>query len=104
MFPPGTSVIFICSTGAPALLQIIGCSEHGDAYRCITYEREGKTVLHDCASVHRVSLPNHHPRVLPEAFLWKMVAMFRSSRSNGAGPRNLRPATQAISFITLAAH
>ena len=35
--------------------------------------------------------PIHHPRVLPKAFQWKVVSMFRSSRSSGAGPRNLTP-------------
>ena len=37
--------MFIPSTGEPVLAQVIGYSEHGDAYRCISYEREGKTVL-----------------------------------------------------------
>ena len=32
MFPPGTSVMFICSTGEPVLAQVVGHSEHGDAY------------------------------------------------------------------------
>ena len=30
---------------------------------------------------------NHHPRVLPNAFQWKVVSMCKSSRSSGAGPR-----------------
>ena len=30
---------------------------------------------------------NHHPRVLPKAFQWKVVSMCKSSRSSGAGPR-----------------
>ena len=50
MFTPRTSAIFIRSTRAPALGQVVGYSEHGHAYRSITYECEGKTVLHDCAS------------------------------------------------------
>ena len=29
MFPPGTSVMFICSTGEPVLAQVVGHSEHG---------------------------------------------------------------------------
>ena len=57
MFPPWTNVMFIRSTGEPVLAQVIGHSEHGDAYRCITYDRDGKTVLHDRASVRRLSLP-----------------------------------------------
>ena len=57
MFPPGTNVMFICSTGEPVLAQVVGHSEHGDAYRRITYDRDGKTVLHDRASVRRLSLP-----------------------------------------------
>ena len=57
MFPPGTSVMFIRSTGEPVLAQVVGHSEHGDAYRRTTYDRDGKTVLHDRASVRRLSLP-----------------------------------------------
>ena len=34
---------------------------------------------------------NHHPRVLPKAFRWKVVSMCESSRSSGAGPRNFTP-------------
>ena len=57
MFPPGTSVMFIRSTGEPFLAQVVGHSEHGDAHRRITYDHDGKTVLHDRASVRRLSLP-----------------------------------------------
>ena len=57
MFPPGTSVMFIRSTGEPVLAQVVGHSEHGEAYRRITYDRDGKTVLLDRASVWRLSLP-----------------------------------------------
>eukprot|EP00670_Eutreptiella_braarudii_P030064 CAMPEP_0174378438 /NCGR_PEP_ID=MMETSP0811_2-20130205/122049_1 /TAXON_ID=73025 ORGANISM="Eutreptiella gymnastica-like, Strain CCMP1594" /NCGR_SAMPLE_ID=MMETSP0811_2 /ASSEMBLY_ACC=CAM_ASM_000667 /LENGTH=175 /DNA_ID=CAMNT_0015530657 /DNA_START=967 /DNA_END=1491 /DNA_ORIENTATION=- len=57
MFPPGTSVMFIRSTGEPVLAQVVGHSEHGDAYRRISYDRDGKTVLHDRASVRSLSLP-----------------------------------------------
>ena len=57
MFPPGTNVMFIRSTGEPFLARVVGYSEHGDAYRRITYDRDGKTVLHDRASVWRLSLP-----------------------------------------------
>ena len=32
MFPPGTNVMFIRSTGEPVLAQVVGHSEHGDAY------------------------------------------------------------------------
>ena len=88
--------MFIRSTGEPVLAQVVGHSEHGDAYRRITYERDGKTVLHGRASIRRLSLllgtscilqgtflkgngfpkiclrlrrrQNHHPRVLPKAF------------------------------------
>ena len=45
MFTPGTNVMFIHSTGEPVLAQVVGDSEHSDAYRRISYEREGKTVL-----------------------------------------------------------
>ena len=57
MFPHGTSVMFIRSTGEPFLAQVVGHSEHGDAYRRITYDHDGKTVLHDRASIWRLSLP-----------------------------------------------
>ena len=39
--------MFIRSAGGPVLAQVVGHPEHGDAYRCITYERDGKTVPHD---------------------------------------------------------
>ena len=55
-FPPGTNVIFIRSTEEPVLVQVVGHSEHGDAYRRIIYDRDGKTVLHDRASVRRLSV------------------------------------------------
>ena len=57
IFPSGTSVMFIRSTGEPVFAQVVVHSEHGDAYRRITYDRGGKTVLHDCAPVRRLSLP-----------------------------------------------
>ena len=47
MFPPGTNVMFIRSTGEPVLVQVVGHLKHGDAYRRITFNRDGKTVLHD---------------------------------------------------------
>ena len=50
--------MFICSTGEPVLAQVVGHSEHGDAYCRITYDHDGKTVLHDRASVWRLSLPH----------------------------------------------
>ena len=61
MFPSGTSVMFIRSMGEPVYAQVVGHSEQGDAYRRITYDRDGKTVLHDCASVRRLSLPHSPP-------------------------------------------
>ena len=45
MFTPGTNVMFIRSTGEPVLAQVVGYSEHGDAYRRISDLLEGKTVL-----------------------------------------------------------
>ena len=39
MFTPGTNVMFIRSTGETVLAQIVGDSEHGDAYRRMSYER-----------------------------------------------------------------
>ena len=65
MFPPGTNVMFIRSTGEPVLAKVLGHSEHGDAYRRITYERDGKTVLHDRASVRCLLLPRAPSRPRP---------------------------------------
>ena len=45
VFTPGTNVMFIRTTGESVLAQGVGYSEHGDAYRRISYEHEGKTVL-----------------------------------------------------------
>ena len=42
MFPPGTIVMFIRSTGEPVLAKVVGHSEHGDAYRRISYDRACK--------------------------------------------------------------
>ena len=70
MFPPGTSVMFIRSTGEPVLAQVVGHSEHGDAYRRITYDRDGKTVLHDRASVQRLSLPRAPSPPRPALGVW----------------------------------
>ena len=55
MFPLGTNVMFIRSMGEPVLAKVVGHSEHGDAYCRITFDRDGKTVLHDRASVRRLS-------------------------------------------------
>ena len=55
IFPPWTNVMFIRSTGEPVLARVVGHSEHGDAYRRITFDRDGKTVLHNRASVRRLS-------------------------------------------------
>ena len=46
----------MCSTGAPALVQAVGYSEHGDACAA-SLLRVKATLLHDCASVHCLSLP-----------------------------------------------
>ena len=70
MFPPGTSVMFIRSTGEPVLAQVVGHSEHGDAYRRTTYDRDGKTVLHDRASVRRLSLPRAPSPPRPALGVW----------------------------------
>ena len=70
IFPPGTSVMFIRSTGEPVLAQVFGHSEHGDAYRRITYDRDGKTVLHDRASVRRLSLPRAPSPPRPALGVW----------------------------------
>ena len=70
MFPPGTSVMFIRSTGEPVLVQVVGHSEHGYAYRRITYDRDGKTVLHDRASVRLLSLPRAPSPPRPALGVW----------------------------------
>ena len=35
--------MLIRSKGEPVLAQVVGHSEHGDAYRHITYDRDGQT-------------------------------------------------------------
>ena len=60
MFPPRTNVMFMRSTGEPVLAQVVGHLEHGDAYRRIIFDRDGKTGLHDRASVRCLS--NVHVR------------------------------------------
>ena len=40
---------------------------------------------------------NHHSRVLPKAFQWKVVSMCKSSRSSGAGPRKFTPSSRSRS-------
>ena len=70
MFPPGTSVMFIRSMGEPVLAQVVGHSGHGDAYCRITYDRDGKTVLHDRASVRRLSLPRAPSLPRPALGVW----------------------------------
>ena len=88
MFPPGTSVMFIRSTGEPVLAQVVGHSEHGDAYRRITYDRDGKTVLHDHASVRRLSLPRAPSRPRPALGVW--------SPRGGGGGRHLVTIPQGV--------
>ena len=39
MFTSGTNVMLIRSTGETVLAQVVGYSEHGDAYFLISYER-----------------------------------------------------------------
>ena len=39
MFIPGTNIMFIRTTGEPVLAQVVGYSEHGDAYCRISCER-----------------------------------------------------------------
>ena len=65
------SVMFIRSTGEPVLAQVVGHSEHGDAYRRITYDRDGKTVLHDRASVWRLSarVGDRHLVTIPQGMV-----------------------------------
>ena len=54
MFSLGTNVMFIRSMEEPVLVQVVGHLGHGDAYRRITYDRDGKTVFHDGAFVRRL--------------------------------------------------
>ena len=54
MLTPGTNVMFIHSMGEPVFAQVIGYSEHGDAYCRIYYECEPKmlySVVLQCKSV-----------------------------------------------------
>ena len=58
MFPHGPNVLFISSTRGAVCAHVVGHSKHGDAYRCIIYEHDGKPVLHDRLCVRRLSLPH----------------------------------------------
>ena len=42
--------------------------------------------------------PSHRPRMLSKVFLWKVVSMFKNSRSNGAGQRNSTPSESRSKF------
>ena len=88
MFPLGTSVMFIRSTGEPVLAQVIGHSERGDAYRRITCDRGGKTVLPDRASVRRLSLPRAPSPPRPAQGVW--------SPMGGVGDRHLVTIPQGV--------
>ena len=95
MFPPRTSVMFIRSTGEPVLAQVVGHSEHGDAYRRISYDRDGKTVLHDRASVRRLSLPRAPPPPRPaQSDSGSVISSTDDDSSGGAldAPDNARHA------------
>ena len=60
MFPPGTSVMFIRSTGEPVLAQVVGHSEHGDAYRASLMTMMARP---SCMTVHLFGASHCH--VLP---------------------------------------
>ena len=42
--------------------------------------------------------PSQRPRVLSKAFLWKVVSMFKNSRSNGEGQGNSTPSESRSKF------
>ena len=83
MFPAGTSVMFIRSTEEPVLAQLVGHSEHGE--QVVFYKghsrREMGSQKFVCAPPSLLPRrQNHHPRVLPKAFQWKVESMCKSSR------------------------
>ena len=87
--------MFIRSTGEPVLVQVVGHSEHGDAYRRITYDHDGKTVLHDRASVRRLSLPRAPSLPRPALGVWSPRGglgdrhLVTIPRGGGGGPSSL---------------
>ena len=81
--------MFIRSTEEPVLAQVIGHSEHGDAYRRITYDRDGKTVLHDRTSFRRLSL-------LQFLCLQMCVYVGGAVPQGGVGDRHLATVPQGV--------
>ena len=55
MFPQGTIVPYVRSTGEPVLAVVQGPSPHGEQYRTITYKRGVAEVVHDRASLKRLT-------------------------------------------------
>ena len=51
-------MIYTSSTRAFVLGQVVGYSQRGDAHRRTTHKHGGKPVVHDCASIHCLSLPH----------------------------------------------
>ena len=55
MFPQGTVVRYVRSTGEPVLATVQGPSPRGEQYRTITYKRGAAEVVHDRASLKRLT-------------------------------------------------
>ena len=93
MDTPGTNVMFICSTGEPVLAQVVGHSGSDSSMNSTDDDASGVGFPKICWQLPSLlpKGPNHHPKVMPKAFPWKVVSMCRSSRSSGAGPRSFTP-------------
>ena len=55
MFPEGTIVRYVRSTKEPVLAVVQGPSPHGDRYRTIVYKCGATEVVHDRASLKRLT-------------------------------------------------
>jgi hypothetical protein len=55
IFPEGTIARYVHVTKEPVLADVQGPSPHGDQYRTITYKRGAAEVVHDRASLKRLT-------------------------------------------------
>ena len=53
---PGWLLYYTRSTGAESRAVVVGPSPRSADYLAIEYERDGKTVTHDCASLEKMEI------------------------------------------------
>ena len=85
--------MFIRSTGELVLAQVVGHSDHGDAYRHITYEHDGKTVLHDVrlcvwggTAVPQGGVGDRHLATVPQGVVGDRLAWGGERQGGGYPP------------------